>query len=158
MADKTIKELAEELGVTKQAIRKHIDKLPPTLIPTKIKGVYTLNADIQDFIRKRMNVVTTKVSSNHSNEIDTAVGDLKDSIIENLQQDKDDLKSQVEILQKLLDQQQQLTLQSNKRIDQLEAQLQLETKKNDEEVISPGAETLADPPPTPEKKWWHFFR
>ena len=31
----TIKELADELGVSKQAIRKHLEKLPPTLSVTK---------------------------------------------------------------------------------------------------------------------------
>ena len=35
---KTLKELADELGVSKQAVRKHFDKLPPTLVPTKENG------------------------------------------------------------------------------------------------------------------------
>ena len=32
MTDKSIKEFAEELGVSKQAIRKYFDKLPTVLL------------------------------------------------------------------------------------------------------------------------------
>lgn len=33
--DMTIKELAEQLGISKQAVRRYFDQLPPSLIPTK---------------------------------------------------------------------------------------------------------------------------
>ena len=45
---KTIKELADELGISKQAVRKYFNKLPSTMIPTKEKGKYILSLDIQD--------------------------------------------------------------------------------------------------------------
>jgi Predicted transcriptional regulator len=123
MANKTIKELADELGVSKQAIRKHLDRLPPTLVPIKIKGVYTLNVDIQDFIRDRVSTVTTNVGGNEEPEVDTKIDTLYASIIQDLKQDKVDLKDQVDQLQKLLDQQQQLTLQANQQIEQLQHQV-----------------------------------
>lgn len=34
-SDVTIKELADELGITKQAIRRYFDQLPTELVPTK---------------------------------------------------------------------------------------------------------------------------
>lgn len=33
--DVTIKELADKLGISKQAVRRYFDQLPPSLIPTK---------------------------------------------------------------------------------------------------------------------------
>lgn len=52
MADKTIKEFAEELGVSKQAIRKHFDKLPTKLTPKLINGKYVISIKAQEFIKK----------------------------------------------------------------------------------------------------------
>ncbi|HDO7768788.1 TPA: DUF536 domain-containing protein, partial [Enterococcus faecalis] len=56
-------------------------------------------------------------------------------------------------IQKLLDQQQQLTLQANQQIEKLQEQLQLtytaETSENEE--------SQNDTPPTNKKKWWQFW-
>lgn len=74
---KTLKELADELGVSKQAVRKHFDKLPPTLVPTKENGKYLLSLEIQNFISSKVSTVdTTKVST-----VDTLVDTLKDELI-----------------------------------------------------------------------------
>lgn len=153
MADKTIKELAEELGISKQAIRKHLAKLPPTLSVTKTGRVHTLNPDVQAFIRNRVTAVTDNPDSNQNNEVTT----LKDVVISDLKQDKIDLKNQVSELQKLLDQQQQLTLQSNKRIEQLEAQLQIDSETSEEKKAS-AEEQQTDPDSVQDKKWWHFLK
>ncbi|WP_139843569.1 DUF536 domain-containing protein [Enterococcus sp. 7E2_DIV0204] len=153
MADKTIKELAEELGISKQAIRKHLARLPPTLSVTKTGRVHTLNADVQDFIRNRVTTVTDNQDSNQNNEVTI----LKDVVISDLKQDKIDLKNQVSELQKLLDQQQQLTLQSNKRIEQLEAQLQIGSETSEEKKAS-AEEQQPDPDSVQDKKWWHFLK
>ncbi|HJE02743.1 MAG TPA: hypothetical protein K8U92_02610 [Aliarcobacter thereius] len=48
MTDKSIKEFAEELGVSKQAIRKHFDKLPTKLTPTYDSENNTTTVTISD--------------------------------------------------------------------------------------------------------------
>jgi predicted transcriptional regulator len=148
--DKTIKELADELGVSKQAIRKHLDKLPPELSVTKTNRVFTLNPYLQDFIRKKIGKVTDNQDGNEF----VSVTDIHNTIISELKQDKVDLKHQVNELQKLLDQQQQLTLQSNQRIEQLEKQLQIGLEKAAEET----SESSVQDTPAPGKKWWSFFQ
>ncbi|MGO3274451.1 MAG: DUF536 domain-containing protein [Staphylococcus equorum] len=127
---KTIKELADELGVSKQAIRKHLDKLPPTLSVTKEQGKIILDADVIAFVESRVTVVTSKVArevtGNVGGEVDTG---LLDRIIF-LEKQIDVKDGQLEIkdnqlnqVHKLLDQQQVLTLQANKKIAELETSL-----------------------------------
>lgn len=75
MADMTIKELADELGVSKQAIRKHLEKLPPTLSVTKKENAIYLDTDVTAFVRSKVtrvtDNVTSKVTSNKFNEKET---------------------------------------------------------------------------------------
>jgi len=143
-SDVTIKELADELGITKQAVRRYFEQLPIELVPTKKGGSYKINLEAQRFIRDKVNRVDTKLDSKVDTnkkdidiKIDSKVGTNVDSknedkllkIQKEFIQDKNEqinsLKEQVKTLHTLLDQQQQLTLQSNKQIDKL--QLQLET-------------------------------
>lgn len=153
MTDKSIKEFAEELGVSKQAIRKHFDKLPTKLTPKLIGGKYVISAKAQEFIKNSINQI---------NEVDTEVDSLVDSIlIAELKEKNKQIEHLQEIIktqQKLLDQQQQLTLQSNKQIEKLQEQLLLSTAEE-----SPSEEP--EPPvTTPEKtlihakKWWQFYK
>ncbi|MBP2966634.1 HTH domain-containing protein, partial [Acinetobacter baumannii] len=133
--DVTIKELADKLGISKQAVRRYFDQLPPSLIPIKKGGTYRINSDAQAFIAKKVSRVDTN-KNNVDTKLDTHVDTSQKEEIQLLQKeviaDKNEqissLKKQVEQLHTLLDQQQQLTLQSNKQIDKL--QLQLETKEN----------------------------
>lgn len=107
MADKTIKELAEELGVSKQAIRKYFDKLPTKLTPKLIGGKYVISAKAQEFIRNNIN---------QTNEVDTEVDSSVDNILVKELKEKnkqiEHLQNVIETQQKLLDQQQQLMLLS----------------------------------------------
>ncbi|MFL2131838.1 HTH domain-containing protein [Ruoffia sp. FAM 20858] len=72
MADMTIKELADELGVSKQAIRKHLEKLPPTLSVTKKENAIYLDTDVSRYVRSKVTRVTDnvtgKVTSNQFHE------------------------------------------------------------------------------------------
>ncbi|NTK43157.1 HTH domain-containing protein, partial [Enterococcus faecium] len=110
MADKTIKELAEELGISKQAIRKHFDKLPTKLTPKLIDGKYVISTKAQEFIRN---------SINQTNEVDAEVDSSVDSVLVKELKEKnkqiEHLQNIIETQQKLLDQQQQLTLQANQQ-------------------------------------------
>lgn len=69
----------------------------------------------------------------------------------------DQLHALLERQTQLLDQQQQLTLQSNKRIEQLEAQLQIGFETS-EEKKNPAEEEQTDPELNQDKKWWHFLK
>lgn len=146
--DVTIKVLAEELGISKQAVRRYFEQLPSSLIPTKTKGTYLINTEAQRFIAEKVGRVDTNVDTKLDTDnvklditLDTDIDTAKDKQIELLKKevitDKEvqinSLKEQVDSLHKLLDQQQQLTLQSNKQIDKL--QFQLEVK---EHVLSKG--------------------
>lgn len=141
MADMTIKELADELGVSKQAIRKHLEKLPPTLSVTKKENAIYLDTDVTAFVRSKVtrvtDNVTSKVTSNKFNEKKTENNLKRDEKLANTYEVEKILNEQLKIkdkqlaekdkqiqtMQKLLDQQQQLSLQSNKQIEKLQFQL-----------------------------------
>jgi len=145
-SDITIKDLADELGITKQAVRRYFEQLPSELVPTKKGGSYQINAKAQDFIRDKVNRVDTKLDSqvginkdSFSVNIDTNV-DSENELIKfqkEFIQDKNEqiksLKEQINKLHMLLDQQQQLTLQSNKQIEKLQLQLETDTTTKKEE-------------------------
>lgn len=129
---KTLKELADELGVSKQAVRKYFDKLPPTLVPTKENGKYLLSLEIQNFISSKVSTVdTTKVST-----VDTLVDTLKDELISEKNSQITDLRKQNNDLRKLLDQQQQLQFKTQQMLE--EKTLLLDTAR--------------------KRKWWNFLK
>lgn len=144
--DFTIKELADELGITKQAVRRYFDQLPTELIPTKKNGSYYINAKAQGFIRDRVNRTNTNIDSQRDTKIDSGVDTSVDSqneknfaefqkeFIQDRNEQIKSLKEQVNKLHTLLDQQQQLTLQSNKQIDTLQLQLGTTLSEKQEEV------------------------
>ena len=137
----TIKELADELGVSKQAIRKHLEKLPPTLSVTKKENAIYLDTDVTAFVRSKVtrvtDNVTSKVTSNKFNEKETDNNLKRDKKptnnyeVEKILNEQLKIKDkqlaekdkQIQTMQKLLDQQQQLSLQSNKQIEKLQFQL-----------------------------------
>lgn len=158
MTDKSIKEFAEELGVSKQAIRKYFDKLPTKLTPKLIGGKYVISAKAQEFIKNSINQI---------NEVDTEVDSLVDSILiaELKEKNKqiDHLQGVIEIQQKLLDQQQQLTLQANQQIEKLQEQLQLaytEETPEDESttILSEETESIEKHTKKKKQKWWQLWK
>ncbi|MBO1135778.1 MarR family transcriptional regulator [Enterococcus faecalis] len=148
MTEKTIKELAEELGVSKQRIQQIIAKLPTSKMPNKVGNKYVLNKKDIYNIKVLMGIerdnFSTSESANKIVDYDIYLDVLNSS------KEKDE---QLKLMQKLLDQQQQLTLQANQQIEKLQEQLQLtytaETSENEE--------SQNDTPPTNKKKWWQFW-
>lgn len=148
MTEKTIKELAEELGVSKQRIQQIIAKLPTSKMPNKVGNKYVLNKKDIYNIKVLMGIerdnFSTSESANKIVDYDIYLDVLSSS------KEKDE---QLKLMQKLLDQQQQLTLQANQQIEKLQEQLQLtytaETSENEE--------SQNDTPPTNKKKWWQFW-
>lgn len=151
----TVRELAEELGVSKQAIHKKINQLPSELTPKKLEGDYQLTEEIADSIRASVKNATT-VNQPVNQPVDGEVGALK-MMIKELKEEKAKLYDQLERkdeqlsqLQKLVDQQQQLTLQANHHNERLQLQLQVVQEKENEVVES--ADDSCE-----QKKWWQFW-
>ena len=85
MAIISIKELSEELGISRQAVYKRIHQLPTQCQPKKIDGVYKLTPKTVDLIRNYEDV-TTQLPTN-DNQL---VGIMKTQINE-LKEDKERL-------------------------------------------------------------------
>ena len=107
---KTIKELATELGVSKQTIQYHIKFLPTKNRQKNDNGIIVINILEQDFIRERVGQKTDKKQT-------------KENIF--LYEQIEDLKEQNHDLRKLLNQQQQLQLKTQQMLE--EKTLLLET-------------------------------
>lgn len=151
----TVRELAEELVVSKQAIHKKINQLPSELTPKKLEGDYQLTEEIADSIRASVKNATT-VNQPVNQPVDGEVGALK-MMIKELKEEKAKLYDQLERkdeqlsqLQKLVNQQQQLTLQANHHNERLQLQLQVVQEKENEVVES--ADDSCE-----QKKWWQFW-
>ena len=151
----TVRELAEELVVSKQAIHKKINQLPSELTPKKLEGDYQLTEEIADSIRASVKNATT-VNQPVNQPVDGEVGALK-MMIKELKEEKAKLYDQLERkdeqlsqLQKLVNQQQQLTLQANRQNERLQLQLQVVQEKENEVVES--ADDSCE-----QKKWWQFW-
>ena len=166
MSDKTIKELADILGVSKDKVKYQLRKLPSNF--TYKKGNIT-------YLKKGAITTITKVlSDNESGKLPSKFPyslsadyllkeiETKNNHIEEKDRQIEKLQKALETQQKLLDQQQQLTLQANQQIEKLQEQLQLtyteETPENESPAFSEDDERLNDTPPTIKKKWWQIWK
>lgn len=172
MAEKTIKELAEELGVSKTAISKRVSTKNRKLWFTKIGNKFVINesgqkaiksmfeSDNRNLSRKQVYEKTKTENSKNANQ----VSELElISLLNNQLTQKDkqlqEKDQQLKQMQKLLDQQQQLTLQANQQIEKLQEQLQLtyeETVENEAEPVHEENESSNER--STEKKWWQIWK
>lgn len=152
MVGKTIKELADEFGVTKQAIEYQIKKLPEEhyeksdkgMIIVGKEGVETLKAFYVEgkkippkpAVKKQEKVTASEVKLGEQGGL-KELSKAYEAHISTLLEENKMKNSQIETLQKLLDQQQQLTLQTNKYMDQLQM-------KVSEELPSPETTTASE--------------
>ncbi|PCD91717.1 DUF536 domain-containing protein [Enterococcus faecium] len=165
MTDKTIKELADILGVSKDKVKYQLRKLPSNFTYKKGNIIY---------LKKEAVTTITKVLS--GNEPGNLPSELPDSLptdyllkeietknnhIEEKDRQIEKLQLALETQQKLLDQQQQLTLQTNQQIEKLQEQLQLtyteESSENKSTTLSEETESIEKQSKT-EKKWWQFWQ
>ena len=149
---KTIKELADELGVSKQGVRYHMKSIPQKELKKNNKGIVVLNIEQQNFIKRKAKSDTTvsgKSDTTVSGKSDTAVSGKSDTVVrykqeisfleeKNLLKDNqiDYLKQQIKNYenqannlievqkqtQNLLDQQQRLALQDKKLLEEYKAE------------------------------------
>lgn len=125
--DKTIKEFADELGVTRQAIQYHVTKLYDKKLDKNKKGVSVLNSEQQRDITKLLTKNNDKVLSVEKKNISDELTVSQYKQIKNLREQNNDLR-------RLLDQQQQLQLRTQKQLE--DKTLLLEISKEDMRLTS----------------------
>ncbi|MBJ7678763.1 HTH domain-containing protein [Weissella confusa] len=180
---KTIRELAEELGVSKQAIQYHIKYLTNKNRQTNDKGVVVLSHEEQLFIRSRVDKQTNKKQTNRQikgKQIDKettwsftnylrseleAVKKNRDTQLAAKDKQIENKDSQISQMQNLLDQQQRLALQDKKLLEEYKAEIKelkslnmpkQGSEKDDSIPKENSAENRVKEPQN--KKWWHFGR
>ena len=151
---KTIKELADELGVSKQGVRYHMKSIPQEELKKNNKGIVVLNIEQQNFIKRK-----AKSDTAVSGKSDTAVrykqeisfleekNLLKDNQIDYLKQQIKNYENQANNLievqkqtQNLLDQQQRLALQDKKLLDEYKSEInELKALKMPQEDMKDGS-------------------
>lgn len=161
----TIKNLCNELNQPRQKVRRRIEKLDIKAIneDTRIHENEPLEYDHQAFLKlaKEFDVkinnteCTASVQHRTANEQHrTAEETSKDKLIKVLEKQLEEANKSRANLEKLLDQQQQLTLVSNKKIELLRLELE---EKESEKQIDEGI-NKEEIKKDEKKKWWQFFR
>ena len=154
MTDKTVKEVAEMLGVTKQTVQYHLKSLPTNYTTKSDKNIIYINSlgqkTLSDKIdkRKQFSVDKETVETDEEPTEETVrngkeIDHFKEQIKEKDQQIAQLLDSQKQ-LQKLIENQQVLTLQANQKVEKLELSF-----KN-EEIRSNSSNK--------KRKWTDFFK
>ncbi|QEA48307.1 HTH domain-containing protein (plasmid) [Leuconostoc lactis] len=163
---KTIRELADELGVSKQAIWQKIKR--------------DTSIDLRQFTSTKGNTVYVDVDgqkaikSMFSTDSSTRDRQRKEDIDDNKKDDVDEqdevkflrnlvseIQSEKRELHKLLDQQQRLALQDKKLLAEYKAEIKdlkalAMPSREDEKDVSPQSETEPVEAQTKPKKWWQF--
>ena len=151
----TIKNLCNELNQPRQKVRRRIEKLDIKAIneDTRIHENEPLEYDHQAFLKlaKEFDVkinnteCTASVQYRTANEQHrTAEETSKDKLIKVLEKQLEEANKSRANLEKLLDQQQQLTLISNKKLESLKLEIEeVKEVKEEKELV---------------KKWWQFWK
>lgn len=133
--EKTIKQLADELQIKKHIVKYKVQKLSGEYVE-KRNGILYINDDGQKLIKDSLGEESKKISGEYQDNNPEKTDNYYS--IDILLKELEEKNKQIEVLhdmfkqqQKLLDQQQVLTLQANKKIEQLE--LQQEEKETDVE-------------------------
>ncbi|WP_065429335.1 RepB-like protein [Leuconostoc citreum] len=180
---KTIRELADDLGVSKKKIHYQVSKLDTDLIQ-RLDGTIYLNKSAISKIKSSMgyssNVELDRLDIHNRHELDSVLDSEKNKLIDEKseqinylkeQLDKKDsqlstkdeqIKSLVEIqnqTQNLLDQQQRLALQDKQLLDEYKAEIKdlqalTSPSQNIERDNVSQKETTEESPQN--KKWWPF--
>ena len=151
----TIKNLCDELNQPRQKVRRRLEKLEIKAInkDTRIYENEPLEYDHQAFLKlaEEFDVridnkeCTASVQQRTTNEQHrTAEETSKDKLIKVLEEQLEEANKSRANLEKLLDQQQQLTLVSNKKLESLKLEIEeVKEVKEEKELV---------------KKWWQFWK
>lgn len=167
----TIKELAELFEISRQAMSKHVNKLDPSFLAKNERGYkIVLSSGVLQIARNLGNQRLLKKLQAYESYSDkninfTSNKEVATELLNQLREENSFLREQLSLkeknsqqLQKLLDQQQQLTLQANQQIEKLQEQLQLTYTEKPSEKEGTSDTEEDDKSPTSEKKWWHFWQ
>lgn len=130
---KTIKQLADELGVSKDKVKYQVGKLPGNYLDKLPSGIITINSDGIRVISKRLGKIAHPLPKENT------------QFITHLEKQVEQQQKQIEHLQKLLENQQVLTLKAQDRVQLLEM------KKEEQEIENIEQEKQ-------QKKKWRFWR
>ena len=133
---KTIKELADELGLAKQTVQYHIKFLPTENRQKNNSGSIVLNLEEQKFIKKRLTKIKKVQSTENRQKTDRkstkkneelSVNSLLLEQIKDLKNNRDkqleNKDKQLLQMQNLLDQQQRLALQDKKLLEEYKSEI-----------------------------------
>ncbi len=173
---KTIKEIADEIGVSKQAVWQKIKKessIDLRQFTSKKGNTVYVDVDGQKVIKNAFfNKTSTKkrqqkvfVDDNVNNSVDdNPEGNEEILFLRNL---VSELQSEKKELHKLLDQQQRLALQDKKLLEEYKEEINelkslmvplREDEKESVERKSNDIDKIKEEPHKKNKKWWHFGR
>ena len=159
---KTIKELADELGVSKTAINKKVTDRERKLWFSKIGNKFVINEDGQKSIKRmfegltenqesktenleqKPNSQTENIRNNNENNADIKyildIIEYQKEQIKDLQNTKDEQFKQLSNMQNLLDQQQRLALQDKKLLEEYKSEInELKALKMPQEDMKDGS-------------------
>ena len=76
----SVRELSEELGISKQAIHKRMEQLPFQFQPKMVDGVYELTPEIVDAIRssKKKSTTVNQPEVDYVDALETQIKELKE--------------------------------------------------------------------------------
>ena len=176
---KTIKELADELGVSKQTIHYHIKSLSNIKRDKNNKGAVLLNEEEQKFIYSKVNTVKDNTVKDDTVKDDTVKDDtVKDdtvkgntahflSEIQFLRTQLENKDTQILQMQNLLDQQQRLALQDKNLLEEYKVEndrlkaLKIPSQETKEELVDNQSQEVTNVVEATTKvprKWWQFWR
>ncbi|HFX3778388.1 TPA: DUF536 domain-containing protein [Enterococcus faecium] len=170
----TIKELAELFEISRQAMSKHVNKLDPSFLAKNERGYkIVLISGVLQIARNLGNQRLLKKLQAYEAYSDkninfTSNKEVATELLNQLREENSFLREQLSLkeknsqqLQKLLDQQQQLTLQANQQLEKLQEQLQLtyteEYSENESTTLSEETESI-EKQSKKRKKWWQFWQ
>ncbi|WP_282671694.1 DNA-binding protein [Lactococcus lactis] len=165
---KTIKELADELGVSKTAINKKVTDRERKLWFSKIGNKFVINEDGQKSIKimfegltenqesktenleQKPNSQTENFRNNNENNADIKyildIIEYQKEQIKDLQNTKDEQFKQLSNMQNLLDQQQRLALQDKKLLEEYKSEInELKALKMPQEDMKEGSSIRGEP-------------
>lgn len=130
---KTIKQIADELGVSKTAVRKKIENLGLRSSLQKNGNQFAIDEDQEKLIKSAFSESEMETEAETSSRTET---ETVSTLVSMLQKELDAKNEQIAHLQKLLDQEQQLRMVTEQKL------LLIEENQEQEE---------------PTKKWWKFW-
>lgn len=170
---KTIRELAKELGVSKQTIQYHYQRLSPKNQQKDANGRNVINQQTETIIRNKVTKALSTNKSTNTNKENKEINDNPNTLTSSLITQVEDLKKdrdkqfatkdkqiatkdrQIDNLTKLLDQSQQLQLMAEKKLQELQ-KIEQPQKDNNTNVTHDLDEQ--NDTETTTKKWWQFWK